>query len=39
MKRQHAERIEEVKKKEKMEKIAEQAAQDVAMGKLILERE
>lgn len=39
MKRQNAERIEEVKKKEKMDKITVLATADVAMSRLILERE
>ena len=37
--RQNKERIEEVRKKERIDKITEQATQDVAMSKLILERE
>jgi hypothetical protein len=39
MRKQNAERIEELKKKEKMEKLIEGASADVAMRNLILEKE
>lgn len=39
MRKQNASRIEELKKKEKMEKLIEGASADVAMRNLILEKE
>ena len=39
MRKQNAERIEELKKKEKMEKLIEGPSADVAMRNLILEKE
>jgi|LauGreDrversion4_2_1035121.scaffolds.fasta_scaffold150763_3 hypothetical protein len=39
LRKQNAERIEELKKKEKMEKLIEGATADVAMRNLILEKE
>lgn len=39
MRKQNAERIEELKKKEKMDKLIEGATADVAMRNLILEKE
>jgi len=39
MRKQNSERIEELKRKEKMEKMIEGASADVAMRNLILEKE